>query len=187
VIVVKVGGSLFDHPRLGPGLRAYLESLAPNEVLIIPGGGDLAETVRKLDRLHGLGEEASHWLALQTMAVTRAFLARLIDLPAFGRRVRIADAFAFAQDDEGNSGALPHSWDATSDSIAARMAVVFGAERLTLLKSIDIPPGTPWPNAAERGWVDPYFPQIIACTAIPVESVNFCRYLDSFRDVPTNR
>ena len=28
MIVVKVGGSLFDHPRLGPGLRAYLDSLA---------------------------------------------------------------------------------------------------------------------------------------------------------------
>ena len=27
MIVVKVGGSLFDHPNLGPGLRAYLASL----------------------------------------------------------------------------------------------------------------------------------------------------------------
>jgi aspartokinase-like uncharacterized kinase len=187
VIVVKVGGSLFDHPRLGLGLRAYLESLAPSEVLLIPGGGDLAETVRKLDRLHGLREEASHWLALQTMTVTGAFLSQLINLPAFGSRVRIADAFAFAQDDEGNSGALPHSWDVTSDSIAARMAVIFQAERLILLKSIDIPPGTPWTNAAERGWVDPYFPQVISRTAIPVGTVNFCRYLDSFRDWPTNR
>jgi 5-(aminomethyl)-3-furanmethanol phosphate kinase len=187
VIVVKVGGSLFDHPRLGPGLRAYLESLAPDEVLLIPGGGDLAETVRKLDRLHGLSEEASHWLALQTMTVTGAFLSRLVDLPAFGSRVRIPDAFAFARNDEGRPGALPHSWNVTSDSIAARMAVVFGAERLILLKSIDIPSGTAWADAAERGWVDRHFPQVIADTEIAVETVNFCRYLDSFLNGPTNR
>jgi 5-(aminomethyl)-3-furanmethanol phosphate kinase len=179
VIVVKVGGSLFDHPRLGPGLRAYLESLAPYEVLLIPGGGDLAETVRKLDRLHGLGEEASHWLALQTMTITGEFLSQLIDLPAFGSRVRIADGFVFAREDGGKPGSLPYSWDVTSDSIAARMAVVFGAERLILLKSIDIPPGTTWTEAAERGWVDPYFPHVMATAAFPVETVNFCRYLDA--------
>ena len=45
MIVVKVGGSLFDHPRLASGLRAYLHSLAPQEVLLVPGGGPFAEAV----------------------------------------------------------------------------------------------------------------------------------------------
>jgi 5-(aminomethyl)-3-furanmethanol phosphate kinase len=179
VIAVKVGGSLFDHPRLGPGLRAYLESLAPSEVVLIPGGGNLAETVRKLDRLHGLGDEASHWLALQTMTVTAAFLSQLVDLPAFASRVSILDVFAFAREDEWRPGALPHSWDVTSDSIAARVAVVTGAERLILLKSIDIPLGTSWTDATERGWVDRHFPHIIATAAFPVETVNFSRHLDA--------
>src|SRR5262249_5729227 len=80
VIVVKVGGSLFDHPRLGPGLRAYLDSLAPAEVLLVPGGGDFADAVRKLDRIHGLGEEASHQLALRTLTITAAFLEQLLML-----------------------------------------------------------------------------------------------------------
>lgn len=180
MIVVKVGGSLFDHPRLGRGLNAYLESLAPAEILLIPGGGDLAETVRKLDRLHGLGEEPSHWLALRTMTIAATFLAQLIDLPALKSRIRIPDCLAFARDDEGKPGALPHSWDVTSDSIAARMAVVFGAERLTLLKSIDVPSGTSWTEAAERGWVDRYFPQVVADAPFTIETVNFHRYLDSF-------
>ena len=56
MIVVKVGGSLFDHPQLGPGLRAYLDSLTPARVLLVPGGGDFADSVRKLDR------QVWHWM-----------------------------------------------------------------------------------------------------------------------------
>ncbi len=178
MIVVKLGGSLFDHPNLGPGLRAYLESLSPNEVLLVPGGGDFAEAVRKLDRLHSLGEEASHWLALESLSLSAAFITRLIQLPSLRPRVRIADCMAFAREDEGRPGALPHTWDVTADSIAARIAVVRGADRLILLKSIDIPAGTPWTTAAERGWVDRYFPRVIAETRLAVKVINFVRYLE---------
>ena len=47
MIVVKVGGSLFDHPNLGFGLRAFLRSLTPSRVLLVPGGGAVAEAVRQ--------------------------------------------------------------------------------------------------------------------------------------------
>jgi hypothetical protein len=67
----------------------------------------------------------------------------------------------------------------TSDSIAARMAVVLGADRLILLKSIDMPSGTSWTEAAERGWVDRHFPRVIEGATLMVETVNFGGYLDS--------
>jgi hypothetical protein len=67
----------------------------------------------------------------------------------------------------------------TSDSIAARAAVVHNAERLVLLKSVDVPPGMAWEVAAERGWVDPHIPHVIAGAPFPVEVVNFRRVLDS--------
>lgn len=180
MIVVKVGGSLFDHPRLGAGLRAYLDSLAPAEVMLVPGGGNLVETVRHLDHIHGLGEEQSHWLALHAMTITASFLGKLIDLPGFNSRVQISDCLGFLRNDEGKAGALPHSWDVTADSVAGRIAIVFQAERLILLKSIDIPPETSWTEAAENGWVDRYFPQVVTETALAVETMNFCRYLDGF-------
>ena len=41
MIVVKVGGSLFDLPDLGPRLRAFLASLADEDRLLVPGGGSL--------------------------------------------------------------------------------------------------------------------------------------------------
>jgi aspartokinase-like uncharacterized kinase len=236
MIVVKVGGSLFDHPALGPGLRAYLETLGA-EVLLVPGGGLVADAVRELDRVHGLGEEAAHWLALRSLGVTGALLERLLGLtsplegevagadfgsggwgvstfavqevadprkraaqkqrvsphpppaslaaseatsPSRGEvkdKTRVLDCFAFACEDELRPGALPHTWSVTTDSIAARAAVVFRAERLVLLKSTDIPPGTSWESAAANGWVDAHFPQIAPTIACPIEVVNFRRHL----------
>ncbi len=173
MIVVKVGGSLFDHPALGTGLREYAASLAPKPVLFVPGGGSLADAVRELDRTHHLGEEVSHWLALRTLGVTAELLRRLVD------SLHILDPFTFAREDESRSGALPHTWSVTTDSIAARAALVLGAERLILLKSTDIPPEMPWEVAAERGWVDAHFPQIAATLPCPIVSVNFRQELDA--------
>jgi aspartokinase-like uncharacterized kinase len=190
---VKVGGSLYDHPRLGPGLRAFVGSLAPSPVLLVPGGGAFAEVVRKLDAVHGLGEEAAHWLALRSMAVGGEFLRRITNpspnpLPEAERgpsppslagkgdgglgHVHVLDSFEFEP--------LPHSWSVTSDSIAARAAVVSGAERLILLKSVDIPAGMAWDEAVGKGWVDPHFPRVVAEARFPIEAINFRRRLDDF-------
>ena len=181
MIVVKVGGSLYDHPGLGPGLRAYLDTI-PSPVLLVPGGGAFAEAVRQLDAVHGLGEEASHRLALTSLIVTGGFLRSLVPQskwvshPSIGKIPHrgILDAAAFCQYEPS----LPHSWAVTSDSIAARAAVVFGASRLVLLKSIDIPPETPWAEAADRGWVDRHFPAVVEGSALRIEAVNYRRWLD---------
>jgi aspartokinase-like uncharacterized kinase len=181
MIVVKVGGSLYDHPHLGPGLRAYLDAL-DSPVLLVPGGGALADAVRRLDRTHRLGDEAAHWLALRALAVTAGFLEAVALRPEDpASRLRVLDPYRFAVEDEARPDHLPHSWDVTSDSIAARAAVVHRAERLILLKSTDIPPRTPWAQAADRGWVDPHFPKVVAAHNLSVEAVNF-RRLDGCSD-----
>ena len=179
MIVVKVGGSLYDHPYLGPGLRAYLESLA-GPVLLVPGGGPVADAVRRLDRTHRLGEEAAHWLALRALSVAAALLEAVALRSA--SRLRVLDCYAFAVEDEARPDHLPHTWDVTTDSLAARAAAVLGAERLILLKSVDVPPGTPWAAAAECGWVDPHFPKLVAEHDLHPEVVNFRRHLDGRSD-----
>jgi aspartokinase-like uncharacterized kinase len=87
--------------------------------------------------------------------------------------VGLLNPFTFAQEDESRPGALPHTWRVTTDSIAARVAVVYGAERLILLKSVDIPPETPWETAVTNGWVDAHFPQIARTLACPISVLNF--------------
>jgi aspartokinase-like uncharacterized kinase len=166
LVVVKVGGSLFDLPDFGPRLRTWLAGLAGEVVLVVPGGGAAADVVRVLDRRHGLGEETAHWLALRALSVTAGFLqaflpgSRLVgDLHALSLSGQpgapaVLDPHPFALADEGRPGCLPHSWDVTSDAVAARAAVVAGARRLVLLKSVTIPPGMTWLEAGRRDYVD---------------------------------
>ncbi len=175
-VVVKVGGSLFDLPDLGPRLRAWLGALETRAVLLVPGGGPTADVVRAFDRVHSLGQETSHWLALHALSVNAHFLAALLaPLPAVlieeveaapawwqAGAVPVLDACRFVLKDEGRPGALPHHWSVTSDSIAARAAVVAEARRLVLLKSVTVPEGTSWADASQAGWLDGYFPTAIA-------------------------
>jgi aspartokinase-like uncharacterized kinase len=171
-VVMKVGGSLYDLPDLGQRLRRWLERLDARHTLIVPGGGPTADVIREMDRVHLLGEEAAHWLALRSLSLNAYVLQRLLpearivtdpeDLLQPQENWAIVDAHAFAAWDEGRPGCLPHTWDATSDAVAARVAVVCGARRLFLLKSVAVPEGTDWHTAAKRGHVDPVFPRVLA-------------------------
>ncbi len=178
-IVVKVGGSLYDVADLVPRLNAFLVGLAA-PVFIVPGGGPTAEAIREFDRMHHLGDEAAHWLALRACSINGHVLSRLLgEFPvvadcAARSGVAIVDLFAFAVDDERRPDRWPHRWVVTSDSMAVRVANVAGASELILLKSIDIPSDFSWRRAAADGWVDPYFPDAVARTpGLVVRALNF--------------
>ena len=181
--VVKVGGSLFDLPDLGPRLYGWLERHAPREVLLVPGGGPAAEAIRALDRTHSLGEESSHWLALRALAMNAALLAALvpgscvIDGPDLAElvweqgRIPVLDAFAFCEADDENDDHLAHTWAVTSDSVAARAAVVMHAAELVLLKSAPPPPddAAAW---AASGYVDEWLPRVLVGTDVRLRAVD---------------
>jgi len=176
--VVKVGGSLYDLPDLGPRLERFL-SARPSPVLLVPGGGPTADVIRRLDESHRLGEEASHWLALRACALNAHFLAALLlGTPVTGRLPlesprAILDPHAFALEDESRPDHWPHRWDVTSDSMAVRAAGRCGAGELILLKSESWPDSERWDAAAARGFVDAFFPAALARTpGLRVRAVN---------------
>ena len=182
-IVVKVGGSLFDWPELKPRLQQFLAALGDRFIILVPGGGQAANVVRELDRVHQLGEELSHWLALRALTLTGHLLARLLGVQVVEglnaarsalRRIKITviDPYRFASGDDSRTEHLPHCWDATSDSLAARVAHVAEAERLILLKSITIPPSLSWEDCGKQGLVDALFARTIAGGKFAVEWVN---------------
>ncbi len=174
IAVVKVGGSLYDLPDLGPLLRGWLaERFTGTHVVLVPGGGLLVDAIRDLDHCHGLGEETSHWLALRALTVNAHFLASLLSPPCVVSDVSeldrawdegllpVLDAHKFAHADESCSAHLPHSWAVTSDSLAARVAVVLQARHLVLLKSTTIPPDLDWREAGRLGLVDALFGEVL--------------------------
>lgn len=125
-------------------------------VVVVPGGGPFADAVRDVDRRVGLSDEAAHWMAVLGMDQYAWLLASCLS----GARL-VTDASQIARAAEGGrlpvlapyrwlreADPLPHTWDVTSDSIAAWIAGALGAARLVLVK----PPG-----AAGVNLVDPYF------------------------------
>lgn len=186
-LVVKVGGSLFDVPDLGKHLGRWLAGCS-HPIILFPGGGELVNAVRRLDQIHSLGEEAAHWLAIQALDTSAHFLHSILphsvlveDLNAWRRLLPnpspgILVPYRFFREDELQGDRLPRSWEVTSDSLAARVAVHIKADELILLKSVDSPESHSGFLARDRGIVDDYFPTM-AATGLKTGIVNFRRWI----------
>jgi aspartokinase-like uncharacterized kinase len=140
--VVKVGGSLSRRPA---ALRRLMETLAAQArrraLLVVPGGGEFADEVRRADRRLGLGDTAAHWMAILAMDQYAYVLARLAGRAAVVRGWREARAGRLSVLAPSTwllrADPLPHSWDVTSDSIGAWVAGATRARRLVLVKDVD--------------------------------------------------
>jgi aspartokinase-like uncharacterized kinase len=172
--IVKLGGSLLGLPDLGGRLTTYLADFSRPRPILICGGGPAVERLREWDRLYAIGETECHWIALRMLSVNTRIVSRIVpdllvpvnapeDCPPVWQRgkVPIYDSYHFiAEIDEASHDPLPRRWRVTSDSIAARMAVHFGAPELVLLKSRTLPPRISLTDAAAQGYVDPHFPSV---------------------------
>ena len=189
-LVVKVGGSLYDHPQLKVGLIAWLAARPEAHILIVPGGGDFAEAVRRLDTVHGLGEEVSHLLAMRSLETASLFVQDILDIPGQSpypdgwredkpMTVMSLPEIILTQYLCDHVENLPQTWEFTTDSLAACAAQDAGCD-LVLLKSVDISATMSWQEAADRGYVDAYFPTLVARHNLRVTAVNFRRVLDAY-------
>lgn len=164
--IVKVGGSLFDWPGLAARLEQLISSAAGERMALVAGGGGVVDAIRHLDRTHLLGEASAHELALLALDVTAHTLAALVP-----QRLQVALPGTLGGIWESgqtpillprhfldpNDAVLPKTWETTSDSIAARLAVQLRAGSLLLLKSTEGPEGMSRADAVHRRLVDPIF------------------------------
>jgi aspartokinase-like uncharacterized kinase len=74
--------------------------------------------------------------------------------------IAVLNVLPWLQSQAGQPDALPHSWDVTSDSIAAWAAIRWQAEGLTLLKSVDAPENLVSPDKSGEALVDDFFRQL---------------------------
>ena len=175
-IIYKVGGSLLDLPDLAFRLRAVIDQNSDSRPVLVLGGGRTADVVREWDRIHHLDCESSHWLALDAMRLNESLLQRLLPDSVIvitrqqtqsaweSSAIPILSACEFLRVEEATSRfPLAHSWDVTSDSIAAWTALQWPADGLVLLKSV--PPPDDFNTIVEgasikTNFVDPYFPRL---------------------------
>jgi hypothetical protein len=151
--VIKIGGSALAYPALLTQLLARLDDCGGPGLVIVPGGGPFADAVRAVDLEHRLTDTAAHWMAIRGMdqfaelLVARLRNGVLAESPAevrtalaAGRLPVLAPSLWLRAVDP-----LPHSWDVTSDSIAAWVADVLGAAQIVLIK----PPGAGAPELTD--------------------------------------
>jgi aspartokinase-like uncharacterized kinase len=144
-VVVKVGGSLSRGTRL-KNLCEQLAGLGCQyRLLVVPGGGSFADTVRDYDKCYGLSNATAHWMAILAMDQYGYLLSDLIPYSQPVRDLEAAPKIALARrvpvllpfDLIRQADSLPHSWAVTSDSISAWVAKSAGASKLILLKDVD--------------------------------------------------
>ena len=146
-VVIKIGGGLLGVPGALEAVCATVGAMGRREaIVVVPGGGPFADVVRDLDRSAGLSADAAHWMAILAMDQYAYVLAERIDgaalveesggIPgalAAGRVAVLAPSRWLRAADP-----LPHSWDATSDSVAAFVAGALDARRLVLVKPAEV-------------------------------------------------
>ena len=145
VIVLKIGGSLAEHPTILRQVCQEFSTLAKDyRILIIPGGGEFADIARKLYKNYGFSNLVAHKMGILSMDQFGLFLSDII-----------ADSFVSDSLEEirkSTKGKVPiflpstsmfledpleKSWDVTSDSIAAYIANLLQAQKLLLITDVD--------------------------------------------------
>ncbi len=168
--VVKIGGRLASDPALLRQVGRDVAWLAAEtSLVVVPGGGPFADAVRDADRRHGLPPSTAHWMAIQAMDQYAGLLCAVVPgselvrdsagVVAARRRGAVpilAPSLWLRAADE-----LPHTWEVTSDSLAACLAGLLGAERLLLVKAV---------GGKVDDLVDPWFrralPAGVACRVV---------------------
>jgi (4-(4-[2-(gamma-L-glutamylamino)ethyl]phenoxymethyl)furan-2-yl)methanamine synthase len=157
-LVIKIGGGLLAHPDACSRVLEFVAGTR-GRALIVPGGGPFADAVREAYGRRAVDDEAAHWMAILAMDQYAELLLSRIDgsvrvetlagarTAALRGRVPVFAPSRWLREVDP----LPHSWEVTSDSVAAWIAGQAGVSTLVLVK----PPG------ATGTLTDAYFAQAL--------------------------
>ena len=142
MVIVKLGGSLFNS-RLLPNWLDKLATLSQREsIIIVPGGGPFADQIRQAQQQHNIDDAHAHHMALLAMSQFGLLLLSLCDrsIPLY-----YPTQAPFKAPENMLSIWLPdnnllkekqirQNWETTSDSLALWLAHQLKPKKLTLLK-----------------------------------------------------
>jgi 5-(aminomethyl)-3-furanmethanol phosphate kinase len=171
----KVGGSLFELPDLGTRLVRLVTTSGPGRVMLMPGGGETADLVRRWQPRFGFSDETAHELAVETLRLNAWLLMAIVPntviVPDFAAAEEVwrdgwtpilaANQYLAMEQSHDAETSLPPVWEVTSDSIAAWIALRAKLTELVLLKSVECPTGRTCSQATAAGLVDGYFSGLV--------------------------
>lgn len=141
VTVVKIGGSLFPE---------YVDKLCDcfkktdEPLVLVNGGGDLANQIRKYNDKYNYSDDVNHWIAIECMNIIGKLIAdknnnielitELNEIKEIHNKNKIPLLLTY--DLLKKEDPLIHSWNITSDSIACWIASKLNA-KLLILTNVD--------------------------------------------------
>ncbi len=167
MVVFKIGGSLLDLPDLPARLGTLLAQRQDFGCVLLAGGGTHADVVRIWSKRFNLSEPAAHAIAMRSLDLSAMLLCEI--LPQSQLCEHTCELWRVLR--EGGTGIVPgerwfrnhpacfpHTWEVTSDSLAAVIASQLDARELILVKSTSLPERMSPEEASHAGLVDRYFP-----------------------------
>jgi len=144
--VLKIGGSLSVCPEKLKKLCTTLNKLSEkHSIVLVPGGGEFADTVRTVDARFSLSSEITHRMAILGMDQYGLLLSDLIvnslavdsleavkKALASGKIPILLPSNLLFQDN-----VLEKSWEVTSDAIAVYIAHLLFASKVILVSDVD--------------------------------------------------
>jgi aspartokinase-like uncharacterized kinase len=186
VIVVKLGGSLYNTPELKLWLQTLANPSISTPIVIVPGGGPFADQVREAQALHHFNDAVAHHMALIAMKQFGLMLTALEAKCQPFNALKPEQALSVWLPDDSllSHHALPHSWDLTSDSLALWLASKLKAEQLFLIKHILVSTSS-IQQLSTHHVIDRSFAGLFANHSIPTRIIHYQSYA-GFADTITN-
>ena len=170
-VIVKLGGSFAFSACLMDWIAAIAR--CAGRAVIVPGGGPFADTVRAAQPRMGFDDRAAHRMGLLAMEQYGCAIESLHEklsatdsLDAIRRGLLDKEVPVWLPSRLALDAAeIPHSWDVTSDSLAAWLAGKIAATCLLLVKHVEPGRGTMRArDLAARGIVDKAFAGFLAAS-----------------------
>lgn len=192
MVVVKLGGSLYQATELQHWLTALHTLSQQQNIIIVPGGGPFADQVRTAQQLHHFNDGDAHHMAILAMAQFGILLASLLPdcqtfsfptkhaTPNHPLSVWLPDKQLLDQVD------LAHSWNITSDSLALWLAQQCQANKLSLIKCQPPEQISAIGKLNQMGFIDNAFARLLSQHPIPTEIIAADHYQQFTLDLPIN-
>ncbi|NOQ94188.1 MAG: delta 1-pyrroline-5-carboxylate synthetase [Methylophaga sp.] len=141
MIVVKVGGSLYNTPELTLWLSALVEYSTQQSIIIVPGGGPFADQVRTAQTVHHFNDEVAHHMAIIAMKqfglLLQSHMPTCQPISTY-EKPKTPLSIWLPDDELLAEPSLAKSWDISSDSLALWLSNQLNAEQLLLIKRAPI-------------------------------------------------
>ncbi len=142
--LIKIGGSLtYEAEPLLKALKNYARE-KNKKIVIIPGGGDFADVVRKIDKTLNISNSLSHKLAIKCMDLIGEVYAEIGDIKAYDtlfdlKREIEKEKIAILLPSKIllSTDIAEHSWAITSDSLSLYIGKLLDVREVIIATDVD--------------------------------------------------